>query len=100
MTMDSPGPTFRHEMYQQYKAHRPPMPDELRVQIDRIKEILAAMGVTVLRLAGFEADDLIGTIARQAAAKHYQVYICSRDKDLEQLLLDIKQGKKIKHPVP
>ena len=88
VAMDFPGPTFRHEMYQQYKANRPPMPDELSRQIDRIMEIIAAMGIPILRESEYEADDLIGTLAKEACAKGYDVYICSKDKDLEQLLSD------------
>lgn len=88
LTMDSPGPTFRHEMFSDYKAHRPPMPDELPLQIDRIEEIVTAMRIPILRKSGFEADDLIGTLTKLAHQKNIQVYICSKDKDLEQLLTD------------
>lgn len=88
VAMDAPGPTFRHEMYKEYKANRPPMPDDLPIQITRIEEILAAMRIPILRKAGFEADDLIGTVTKLARRKKYQVVICSGDKDLEQLLAD------------
>ena len=88
VAMDAPGPTFRHELFDQYKAQRPPMPDDLPPQIDRIEEILTALRVPVLRVGGFEADDILGTVARQGARKGYHVYICSKDKDLEQLLSD------------
>jgi DNA polymerase I len=86
VTMDAPGPTFRHEMFPQYKANRPPMPEDLPQQIERIEEILAAMRITVLRKSGYEADDLIGTLTREAQQKKLQVHICSKDKDLEQLI--------------
>ena len=98
MTMDSAGPTFRHEMYPEYKANRPPMPDELIGQIRRIEEILRAMQIPILRQDGFEADDIIGTLVAKAAEKDYEVYICSKDKDLEQLIdekvfiFDLKTG--------
>jgi len=88
VAMDAPGPTFRHKMYKEYKANRPSMPDDLPIQITRIEEILAAMRIQILRKAGFEADDLIGTVTKLAQKKKYQVVICSGDKDLEQLLAD------------
>ena len=88
VAMDAPGPSFRHEIYPEYKANRPPMPDDLIRQLDRIDKILAAMNIPVLRQAGYEADDLIGTLATKAAAMGLQVYICSNDKDLEQLLCE------------
>ena len=88
VAMDAPGPTFRHEMFAEYKANRPSMPDELRRQIDRIEEILVAMGIPILRVKGYEADDVIGTVVQQASGRGYETYICSRDKDLEQLLDD------------
>jgi DNA polymerase I len=86
MTLDSAGSTFRHEMYPAYKANRPPMPEELIGQIHRIEEILRAMHIPILRKDGFEADDIIGTLADMAAKKGHEVYICSKDKDLEQLI--------------
>ena len=88
VAMDSPGPTFRHEIYGEYKANRPPMPDELSRQIDRILEIVEAMQIKIVREGGFEADDLIGTLAKRGAAEGHDVYICSKDKDLEQLISD------------
>jgi len=100
VAMDSKAPTFRTKIYPEYKAHRPPMPDDMPVQIDRIEQILKAMSVPVLRLDGFEADDIIGTLAKKAADKGVDTYICSRDKDMLQLLddhiytFDIKTGKR------
>ena len=88
VTMDSPGPTFRHKMYDQYKANRPPMPEDLPVQIERIDQILTSMRIPIFRIPGFEADDLIGTLAAKARTESLNVYICSKDKDLEQLLAD------------
>ncbi|MBA7684538.1 DNA polymerase I [subsurface metagenome] len=97
VAMDSKTPTFRTKIYSEYKAHRPPMPDDMPVQIDRIEQILEAMNVPVLRVDGFEADDVIGTLAKRAAAG-CDVFICSKDKDMLQLLdkhistFDIKTG--------
>ncbi|MBN1436793.1 MAG: DNA polymerase I [Sedimentisphaerales bacterium] len=88
VTMDAKGPTFRHEMYADYKATRPPMPEDLPKQIERIEQILTAMGVVIVRKEGYEADDLIGTLAKRGRAEGLDVYICSKDKDLEQLLTD------------
>ncbi len=88
VAMDSKTPTFRHEIYTEYKAHRPPMPDDMPVQIDRIEQIMSAMNVPILRLDGFEADDIIGTLAKKAAKAGIDVYICSKDKDILQLLDD------------
>ena len=86
VAMDSKTPTFRSEIYPEYKAHRPPMPDDMPVQIDRIEQILEAMNIPVFRLDGFEADDIIGTLAKKASADGIDTYICSKDKDVLQLL--------------
>jgi len=86
VVMDSKGPTFRHGLYPAYKANRPPVPDEIPIQIARIEQILDAMHIPLIRMDGFEADDLIGTIARRAAQAGYECYICSKDKDVVQLL--------------
>ena len=88
VAMDSPGKTFRHDIYDQYKANRPPMPQDLPIQIERIDQILAAMRIPILRIEGFEADDIIGSLAKIAEKKDLNVFICSKDKDLEQLLSD------------
>ncbi len=98
VAMDSKAPTFRSDLFADYKANRPPMPEDMPPQIDRIEQILAALNIPILRLDGFEADDIIGTLARRAAADEIDVLICSKDKDLLQLLgprvrtLDIKSG--------
>jgi len=99
VAMDSKAPTFRSEIYDQYKANRPPMPDDMPVQIERIEQILKAMNVPVLRIDGFEADDIIGTLVKKAGAEGIDTYICAKDKDMLQLLdehtciYDIKTGK-------
>ncbi|MHC4499895.1 MAG: 5'-3' exonuclease H3TH domain-containing protein, partial [Planctomycetota bacterium] len=98
VALDSKAPTFRSEIYADYKAHRPPMPDDMPAQIDRIEQILDAMNVPILRMDGFEADDIIGTLAKKAAAEGHDVFICSGDKDVLQLLddhistFDMKKG--------
>ncbi len=86
VALDSKAPTFRAEIYPEYKAHRPPMPDDMPAQIDRIEQILAAMNIPILRLDGFEADDIIGTLATNASSRGIDTYICSKDKDMLQLL--------------
>ena len=88
VAMDSKTPTFRVKIYPEYKAHRPPMPDDMPAQINRIEQILEAMNVPVLRLNGFEADDVIGTLSKKAGADGYDCLICSGDKDVLQLLDD------------
>jgi DNA polymerase-1 len=88
VAMDSKTPTFRTKIYPEYKANRPPMKDDMLIQINRIEQILEAMNVPVLRLNGFEADDVIGTLAKKAAADGCDCLICSGDKDVLQLLDD------------
>ena len=88
VAMDSKAKTFRSKIYPEYKAHRPPMPDDLPKQINRIEQILNAMNIPVLRIDGFEADDIIGTLAKNASKKGINSYICSKDKDMLQLLGD------------
>jgi DNA polymerase-1 len=83
---DMPGPTHRHELFEAYKAQRKPMPPELQVQIQRVREILALMGIPILQASGFEADDCIATMAARARAADMDVVVVSRDKDLEQLV--------------
>ncbi|MHC5139496.1 MAG: DNA polymerase I [Planctomycetota bacterium] len=86
VTMDSKAPSFRVDMYPEYKAHRPPMPEDLPAQIGHIERILEAMNIPMLRVDGWEADDLIGTLAREATEKGIDSLICSKDKDMLQLL--------------
>jgi DNA polymerase-1 len=97
---DASGPTFRDELYPEYKAHRSPMPDDLRAQIAPIHELVKLLGWTVLNVPGVEADDVIGTLARTAAAQGVQVVVSSGDKDLSQLvdahitIIDTMNGKR------
>jgi DNA polymerase I len=99
VAMDSKAPTFRVDLFADYKAHRPPMPEDMPVQIERIEQILSAMHIPVLRLDGYEADDIIGTLACKASADGIDVMICSKDKDLLQVVgghvrtYDIKTGE-------
>ena len=83
---DAKGPTFRDDLYPQYKANRSPMPDDLRAQIEPIHEVVRLMGWKVLAVPGVEADDVIGTLAATAAAQDMQVIVSSGDKDLAQLV--------------
>src|SRR5262245_61713674 len=86
VAFDEPGPTLRHETYQAYKAQRPPMPDGMSAQIPYIHRIVEAMNIPVVRQAGYEADDLIGTLGIQAERAGYDVVIVTGDKDMFQLL--------------
>ena len=86
VVMDAPGKTFRDELFSEYKAQRPPMPDELREQIDPLLGAIEAMGLPLLRIKGVEADDVIGTLAVQAAAAGMQTVISTGDKDMAQLV--------------
>ena len=86
VVFDAPGKTFRDELFAQYKAHRPPMPDDLRAQIDPLLAAVTGMGLPLLRIAGVEADDVIGTLATRAAAAGEQVLISTGDKDMAQLV--------------
>lgn len=86
VVFDAKGPTFRNEMYAEYKAHRPPMPDDLRSQIEPLHQIIRAMGLPLLCIAGVEADDVIGTLAATASAQGRHVLISTGDKDMAQLV--------------
>jgi len=88
VVFDAKGKTFRDELFEAYKSHRPPMPDELRAQIEPIHKIIRAMGLPLLVVDGVEADDVIGTLAMEAAANQYQVIISTGDKDMAQLVCD------------
>ncbi len=83
---DASGPTFRDAMYEHYKANRPPMPDDLRAQIEPMLAIVAALGFPILRVPGVEADDVIGTLAVQAQHAGIEVEISTGDKDMAQLV--------------
>jgi len=86
VVFDAKGKTFRDEIYSDYKAQRPPMPDDLRVQIEPIHNIIKAMGLPMLIIDGVEADDVIGTLAVQATAAEQPVIISTGDKDIAQLV--------------
>ena len=86
IVFDAPGRTFRKDLYEAYKAHRPPMPDELRSQVEPLLEAIGAMGIPLLRIEGVEADDVIGTLAREASAAGRHTVISTGDKDLAQLV--------------
>src|SRR3984885_5846321 len=86
VVFDAPGRTFRDDLFEQYKAHRPAMPDDLRSQIQPLYDTVAAMGLALLRVPGVEADDVIGTLAKQGAASGYEVLISTGGKDMAQLV--------------
>ncbi|WP_372972107.1 DNA polymerase I [Marinobacter sp.] len=88
VVFDAKGKTFRHELYEAYKANRPPMPEDLAVQIKPIHEIVEAMGLPLLIIPEVEADDVIGTLATEATAKGVDVVISTGDKDMAQLVSD------------
>ncbi len=88
MFFDAKGPTFRHEIYQEYKANRPPMPEDLSIQIPYIKEITHGFNIPVIEMQGFEADDLIGTFRYQAEKAGFFVVMVTGDKDFVQLVTD------------
>ena len=85
VAFDLKEPTFRHKMYEEYKGTRKPMPQELHEQVPLMKEVLAAMGIPILTKAGFEADDILGTVAKHQAGDKVEVSIVSGDRDLLQL---------------
>ena len=82
---DAPGENFRYALYDQYKAHRPPMPPELAEQLGMVRRVVEAFGLAQLEVAGFEADDIIATLTKVARGAGMDVVICSSDKDLTQL---------------
>ena len=86
IVFDAKGKTFRDDIYPEYKAHRPPMPDDLRSQIEPIHDFVRAMGLPLLMVSGVEADDVIGTLAVQATAKGLKTIISTGDKDMAQLV--------------
>lgn len=85
---DAPGRNFRHDMFPEYKANRPPMPDELRVQIEPIFELVRLMGIPLIQVAGVEADDVLATLACRAKKQGMDVMIATGDKDMAQLVDD------------
>ena len=88
VAFDPAGPTFRHEAFEQYKAQRQETPEDIRWAVPRIKQILHAMNIPVLEHAGYEADDVIGTIAHQAEKEGFDVYMATPDKDYGQLVTE------------
>ncbi|WP_417344662.1 DNA polymerase I [Ferrimonas sp.] len=88
VVFDAKGKTFRDDLYPEYKAHRPPMPDDLRGQIQPVHDIIRAMGLPLLVVEGVEADDVIGTLAKQAEEAGHKVVISTGDKDMAQLVTD------------
>ncbi|MGF2735396.1 DNA polymerase I [Marinobacter sp. DUT-1] len=88
VVFDAKGKTFRHEMYEEYKANRPPMPEDLGMQIEPIHEIVRAMGLPLLIVPEVEADDVIGTLANEATSKGIDVVVSTGDKDMAQLVSD------------
>ena len=86
IVFDTKGPTFRDKLFEKYKAQRPPMPDELSLQIPYVRKLCEAMHLPILEFQGFEADDVIGALAMQAAKKQLDVLIISNDKDMMQLV--------------
>ena len=88
VAFDPAGPTFRHEAFEQYKAQRQETPEDIRWAVPRIKQILQAMNVPVLEVSGYEADDVIGTLAHKAEKEGFEVYMATPDKDYGQLVTD------------
>lgn len=95
VAFDVKAPTFRHEMFQEYKGTRKPMPEELREQVPVMKEVLQVMGIRIIEQAGYEADDILGTLAKRAEAEGIEVSLVSGDRDLLQIATD-----KIKIRIP
>lgn len=88
VVFDAPGKTFRDDLYAEYKANRPPMPDDLRSQVEPILDAIKGMGLPLLRIEGVEADDVIGTLCRRAVAAGMEVLVSTGDKDMAQLVSD------------
>ena len=95
VAFDVHAPTFRHEIFKEYKGTRKPMPEELRQQVPVIKEVLAAMGICIMEQAGLEADDILGTVAKRAEKRGIEVSLVSGDRDLLQVATE-----KIKIRIP
>lgn len=88
VAFDPAGPTFRHEVFEQYKAQRQETPEDIRWAVPRIKQLLQAMNIPILEVSGYEADDVIGTIAHEAEKQNFDVYMATPDKDYGQLVTD------------
>ena len=88
VVFDTSAPTFRHEMYSEYKANRPPTPEGIRVAVPYIRKLISAFNIPIMELDGYEADDVVGTLAKKAEKLGYQVYMMTPDKDYTQLVSD------------
>jgi DNA polymerase-1 len=86
VAFDLPGPTFRHEMFEDYKAQREEAPEDIRAGIPIVKELVKCFNIPILEKTGFEADDVIGTIAKEASRKGFEVFMMTPDKDYAQLV--------------
>jgi len=86
IVFDAKGPTFRHHLYKDYKANRPPMPEDLAVQIPVVKKIIDALNIKRIEMEGYEADDIIGTLAKKCEKLGHQVVMVTGDKDFRQLI--------------
>src|ERR1700689_455098 len=86
VAFDRSEPTFRDKLFAEYKAQRPPMPEDLSVQLPYVRRMCEALRLPILEMAGYEADDIIGTLAKQAAKKKLDVYLVTSDKDFLQLV--------------
>ena len=86
MCLDAKGPTFRHQLFDDYKANRPPMPEDLVVQLPYIKQVIQGFNLPMVEMPGFEADDLIGTLAGYWQARGHPICVVTADKDLAQLV--------------
>jgi DNA polymerase-1 len=88
VVFDTAAPTFRHKLYREYKAHRPPMPEDLRPQVARVRELIQLLGIPIVEQAGVEADDLIGSLAKEAERDGATALLLTGDKDFYQLISD------------
>jgi len=88
VVFDPPAPTFRHKQFADYKANRPPMPDDLRASVPYIKDVISAFQIESIEVPGFEADDVIGTLAKKAEKEGFEVFMMTPDKDFGQLISD------------
>ncbi len=86
IVFDAKGPNFRHEIYEEYKANRPPMPEDMVVQLPFIRKVVENLGIAILQKSGYEADDIIGTLARAGDSEGFNVVVISGDKDFRQLI--------------
>ena len=88
VAFDPPGGCFRREIFPEYKANRPPTPEDIKLSVPYVKRLLEAMCIPILEVAGFEADDVIGTLSKRGAAAGYDVFMVTPDKDYGQLVAE------------